>query len=134
MTLHIPADTMPGLDAVTDADREWFLARPSRRYRLRPTAIAELPPGETMEPGQHTVVVLCGSPLVRMRVHVGRPPLRLRQDTDRCCRELIQALDAAGCRINGKQLLPTITELSRDVGDILRGAEGARCSASEGWL
>jgi hypothetical protein len=115
MTVHLPASTMPGLDAVTDADREWFAAHPHRRYRLRPTAVAELFPGEVMGPGSRTVVVTLGSPLARMRLRVGRPPPRLRQDTDRCCRELIKGLDGAGYTINGKPLLPMLMELRQSV-------------------
>ncbi len=107
------ADSMPGLDALTDGDREWFLAHPSRRYRLRPTAVAELLPGEGMGPGQRTVVIKCGSPVTRMRLRVGRPPLHLRQDTDRCCRELIGRVDAAGYTLGGKRLLAALAELRR---------------------
>src|SRR4051794_25613757 len=87
---------MPGLDDVTDANREWFDARPHRRYRLRPTALAELLPGESVGPGSRVVVVRCGSPLVRLRVRVGRPPPGLRQDMDRTCEALLRRLDEAG--------------------------------------
>jgi hypothetical protein len=107
------ADSMPGLDALTDGDRKWFLAHPSRRYGLRPTAVAELLPGEGMRPGECTVVIKCGSPVTRMRLRVGRPPLHLRQDTDRCCRELIGRVDAAGYTLGGKRLLAALAELRR---------------------
>jgi len=117
MTVHLSADAMPGLDAVTDADREWFAAHPPRRYRLRPTAVAELLPGEAMGAGSRTVVI--GLPGARMRLRVGRPSPRLRQDTDRCCRALIRAVDDAGYTINGKPLLPTLTKLRRQVGSAL---------------
>jgi hypothetical protein len=118
MTVRLPADTMPGLDAVTDADRKWFAAHPHRRYRLRPTAIAELMLGEVIGPGSHTVVVPCGSPLVRMRFRVGRPPSRLRQNTDRCCRALIRCLDEAGYTLNGKRVLAVIKEMKLVLAEI----------------
>ena len=44
---------MSHLDAVTDADHDRFEAHPCRRYRLRPTDVAELMPGEAMLPGSH---------------------------------------------------------------------------------
>jgi hypothetical protein len=113
MTVHLPASTMPGLDVVTDADRAWFADRPSRRYRLRPVAIGELLPGQVMRPGKHVVVVRLGAAGARMRVPVGRPPPRLRACTDRCCRELIERVDAAGYTVNGQRLLPAIREIAR---------------------
>src|SRR5690242_21448601 len=33
----------PAHDEITDADRAWFEAHPHRRFRLRPTSVAELP-------------------------------------------------------------------------------------------
>jgi hypothetical protein len=107
-------DAMPGLDAVTDADREWFAAHPHRRYRLRPTAVAELLRGEAMSPGERTVVAFC-SPQARFRLRVGRPPPRLRQDTDRCCRELIKAVDEAGYTLGGRTVRAAIQEIERSV-------------------
>ena len=108
---------MPGLDLVTDADREWFEAHPHRRYRLRPKAVAELLPGEVMGAGSRTVVI--GLPSARMRLRVGRPSPRLRQDTDRSCRELIKVLAAAGYTLGGKTIRAAIKELSRHVGQEL---------------
>jgi hypothetical protein len=111
MTVHLPADAMPGLDAVTDADREWFEAHPHRSYRLRPPAVAELLPGEAIGAGSRTVVI--GLPGARMRLHVGRPSPRLRRDTDRSCRELIKAVDAAGYTLGGKPIRAAIQEMRR---------------------
>jgi hypothetical protein len=119
MTHYLPAGTLPVIDAVTDADREWFEAHPHRRYRLRPTAIAELMPGEVMAPGSHTVVMSCGLASARMRLRVGRPPPRLRRDTDRCCQELIKAVEEAGYTLGGKTIRAAIKELSRHVGEKL---------------
>jgi hypothetical protein len=119
MTVRLPADTMPGLDAVTDADREWFEARPSRLCRLRPTTVAELFPGEVMRPGSRTVVVTLGSPLVRMRFLVGRPPAGLRQDTDRSCAGLLLLLARVGYTIEGRPLLSTLRDLRQQVGTVL---------------
>jgi hypothetical protein len=119
MTVRLPADTMPGLDAVTDADREWFEARPSRLCRLRPTTVAELFPGEVMRPGSRTVVVTFGSPLVRMRFRVGRPPVGLRQDTDRSCAGLLLLLARVGYTIEGRPLLSTLRDLRQQVGTVL---------------
>jgi hypothetical protein len=110
---------MPELDAVTDADREWFEARPARRYRLRPTALAELLPGESIGPGSRTVVARCGSPLTRMRLRVGRPPPALRQDTDRVCEALLRLVDARGGRIGGRTVWEFMTAL-RSVDDEAR--------------
>jgi hypothetical protein len=104
---------MPELDAVTDADREWFEARPHRRYRLRPTALAELLPGEAIGPGSRTVVARCGSPLTRMRLRVGRPPAMLRQDTDRVCEALIRWMDARGFTVGGKSVGEFMAALRR---------------------
>jgi hypothetical protein len=111
MNQSFPPD--PAHDAVSDADREWFLAHPSRLYRLRPVAIAELPPGQVARPGEHVVVIRLGSAVARMRLPVGRPPPRLRACTDRCCRELIERVDAAGYTVNGQRLLPAIREIAR---------------------
>ena len=113
------AITQYGLDAVTSADREWFATHPSRRYRLRPTAIVELMPGEVMTPGSHTVVISCGLASARMRLRGGRPPPRLRQNTDRCCEELIKAVDEAGYALGGKTIRAAIKELSQHVGEKL---------------
>ena len=101
---------MPGLDAVTDADRAFFEAHPHRGYRLRATALAELPPGEAMAPGSRTVVARCGSPLTRMRLRVARPPSALRHDTDRVCTELLRRVDAEGWTAGGRPVsaLPTL--------------------------
>jgi hypothetical protein len=119
MTVRLPADTMPGLDEVTDADRAWFEANPFRHCRLRPTAIAELCPGEIMRPGACTVVVALGSPLVRMRFRIGRAPASLRQDTDRCCAGLVLLLAKAGHTIDGRPLLPALRGLRQQVGAVL---------------
>ena len=113
----LPAN--PALDAVTDADRAWLEAHPCRRYHLRPTAIVELMPGESMRPGSHTVVARCGSPLVRMRVRVGCPPARLRRDTDRCCEDLLRRLDAAGFTISDMQLGEVLAQLRQEGGKLL---------------
>jgi hypothetical protein len=113
---------MPGLDAVTDADREWFAAHPHRRYRLRPTAVAELLPGEAMGHGERMVVAFC-SPSARLRLRVGRPPPRLRQDTDRTCLALIKAVDEAGCTLGGKTVRAALWEIRRTIGGIARSAE-----------
>ena len=128
MTVHLPADAMPGLDAVTDADREWFAAHPHRRYRLRPTAVAELLPGEAMGAGSRTVVI--GLPGARMRLRVGRPSPRLRQDTDRCCRELIKAVDAAGYTLGGKTIMATIQEARRALREAACGPGHIDCPQS----
>jgi hypothetical protein len=45
-----------------------------------------------------------GSPLVRFRLPIGRPPAHLRRDTDRTCVELVRRLTAAGCTINGRPI------------------------------
>ena len=94
----------PNLEAVTDADRDWFDARPHRHYRLRPLTIAELLPGEAVRPGQHTVIVRGRTPFVRARFRVGLPPLRLRRDTDENCRKLLDRLDARGFTANGRSV------------------------------
>lgn len=103
------------LEAVTDADREWFLAHPARRYRLRPTSIHELIAGQAMTPGSWAVVATMGRPEVRMRIPVGRPPLALRQDTDRVCAALVGRLDAAGYTINGKPFGVALRELRKAI-------------------
>jgi hypothetical protein len=77
----------PAVDAVTDADREWFLANPRRRFRLRPTSLDELPAGTIVVPGMVTVVARVADG-ARMRCFVKVPPHR-RRDTDRCCRSLL---------------------------------------------
>jgi hypothetical protein len=109
----------PAHEAVTDADRVWFEARPHRRFRLRPLDLDELLPGEVIEPGLCVLVIRLGSPLVRLRVRVLRPPLRLRQNTDRCCRELVRLLDASGHTINGEPIGVLVEELSRDIATTL---------------
>jgi hypothetical protein len=92
------------LEAVTDADREWFEAHPHRAYRLRHLQLGEVLPGQTARPGLHIVVIRMGSPLVRMRLPVDRPPAHLRRDTDRTCAELIGRMVALGYTINGRPL------------------------------
>jgi hypothetical protein len=107
---------MPALEAVTDADRAWFEAHPGRRYRLRLTELAELLPGEVIGPGSRMVVWQAAEG-VRFRLRVGRPPLRLRHDTDRCCRELIRGVERAGHTINGIPLskaIRLVTQMQRE--------------------
>ena len=118
-----PFPDMPGLDAVTDLDREWFLDHPYRRYRLRHTAIVELLPGQAMQAGDHTVVaVMAKSPLMRFRIRVGRPPARLRHDTDRCCWQLVQRLDEAGLTLNGMPITTAIDRVNASLAGVLREA------------
>jgi hypothetical protein len=104
------------LDAVTDADRAWFEVHPGRRYHLRPTSLAELLRGEVTRPGSCTVVWQAAAG-VRFRLRVGRPPVRLRHDTDRCCRELIRRVERAGYTLNGiplREAFARIAETGRE--------------------
>jgi hypothetical protein len=124
--------TMPGLDAVTDADREWFEAHPARRYRLRPTELAEMLPGEVIGPGSRTVVLRTATPGLRFRLRVGRPLLRLRHDTDRCCRELIRGVERAGHTINGIPLskaIRLVAHMQREVPAPRGGCSLRHCRA-----
>ena len=103
-TVTLPPRIGVALEAVTDGDRAWFEAHPHRAYRLRPQALGELMPGQTTRPGERVVVIRLGSPLVRMRLPVGRPPAGLRHDTDRTCSEIVRRLSAAGYAINGRPI------------------------------
>ena len=116
-TLTLSPAVGAALEAVTDADREWFEAHPHRTYRLRRVALGEVLPGQVATPGSYMVVIRMGSPLVRFRVSVGRPPAHLRQDTDRVCVELIRRLSDTGCTINcrpiGEALASTMEVLQQ---------------------
>ena len=112
--MRLTPSTMPGLQAVVDADEDWFLANPDRRYRMRPVAIAELPPGTVLEPGEKMIVVRCGSPYVRLRLPIGCQPPLLDEDTDSCCRFIVTSLDIMGHLINGRPVLDLIDEMTRD--------------------
>jgi hypothetical protein len=70
---------MTHLDAVTDADREWFESHPCCRYQLRPAAITDPMPHEIMLPGSHTVAAARSGRLV-LRQDSGRLQL-LRDDS-----------------------------------------------------
>ena len=107
-TVILPPHIGAALEAVTDADREWFEAHPHRAYRLRHLQLGEVLPGQTARPGLHIVVIRMGSPLVRMRLPVGRPPAHLRRDTDRVCLKLVTRMAAAGYTINGRPLATLI--------------------------
>lgn len=106
---------MEALDAVTDADRDWFLAHPKRGYHLRPLQIDEILPGETAVPGTYVIVVKLGEPMVgRLRLPIVRPPHHLRLDTDRCCAELVAQCD---WELNGEpmsKLVPKLQALFAD--------------------
>lgn len=114
-TLALPPEIAGPLTGVTDADRAWFEAPPHRRYHLRPTRIGELMPGEALAPGSHTLVVRCGDPGVRFRLHVGRPPAHLRMDTDRVGRLLLERMAARGFTINGRPLAEALAMFSASV-------------------
>jgi hypothetical protein len=68
-----------------------------------------------MLPGERTVMAMVGRVEARFRLRVGRPPLRLRHDTDRCCRELIRQLDDAGYCLNNVPLGQAIALLDREM-------------------
>jgi hypothetical protein len=55
---------MTHLDTVTGAGCDRFEAHPCRRYRPRPTPIAELMPGEVIVPGSHIFAAVRSGPLV----------------------------------------------------------------------
>ena len=119
-TITLPHAVGAALEAVTDADREWFEAHPHRAYRLRPLALGELLPGQSAHPGLHIVVIKMGSPLVRFRVSVGRPPAHLRQDTDRVCAELIRRLSDTGFTINGRPVGEALASLRASTMEVLQ--------------
>ena len=49
-TLTLSPAVGAALEAVTDADREWFEAHPHRAYRLRRVALGEVLPGQSRHP------------------------------------------------------------------------------------
>jgi hypothetical protein len=118
--ITLPPHCGDALEAVTDADRAWFEAHPHRAYRLRPLALGEVLPGQAATPGNYMVVIRMGSPLVRFRVSVGRPPAHLRHDTDRVCAELIRRLSDAGFTINGRLLGPALASLRSSTMEVLQ--------------
>jgi hypothetical protein len=122
---------LPDLEAVTDADRAWFEAYPGRRYHLRPTALAELLPGEAIGPGSRMVVWQAAEG-VRFRLRVGRPPLRLRHDTDRCCRELIRRVERAGYTLNGIPLREAFARIAENLAAEAVSALAASLSLGDG--
>ena len=119
-TLTLPPAVGAALEAVTDADREWFGAHPHLAYRLRRLALCEVLPGQVATPGIYMVVIKMGSPLVRFRVSVGRTPAQLRQNTDRVCAELIRRLSDAGYTINGRLLGPALASLWASTMEVLQ--------------
>ena len=114
----------PALDALMADDHAWFRAHPARRYRLRRTTMTELLPGETMRPGEHTLVVLLTHPargpaclpirLVRLpkRLLPSNPQVRARVDTETWCRMMLEQLDTAGMQIGSMPLLAAIKSLN----------------------
>ena len=92
--VRVEGTATPALEAVTDADRDWFRARPHRRFRLRPTSLDELPAGTLVVPGLVTVVARVADG-ARMRCFVTAPPHR-RRDTDRNCESLLPGYAKAG--------------------------------------
>jgi len=66
------------------------------------------------------VVIRMGSPLVRFRVSVGRPPVQLRQDTDRVCAELIRRLPDTGYTINGRPVGEVLARLRASTMEVLQ--------------
>ena len=108
------------LEAVTDADRVWFEERPHRGYHLRRVALGEVLPGQVATPGIYMVVIKMGSPLVRFRLSVRRPPAHLRQDTDRVCAELIRRLSDTGFTINGRPVGEALARLRASTMEVLQ--------------
>ena len=119
-TLTLSPTVGAALEAVTDADRVWFEAHPHRAYRLRHVALGEVMPGQVATPGMYMVVIKMGSPLVRFRVSVGRPPAQLRQDTDRVCVELIRRLSDTGYTINGRPVGEALASLRASTMEVLQ--------------
>ena len=119
-TLTLSPEVGAALEAVTDADRAWFEARPLRTCRLRRVALGEVLPGQVATPGLYIVVIKMGSPLVRFRVSVGRPPAHLRQDTDRVCAELIRRLSDTGYTVNGRPVGEALASLRASTMEVLQ--------------
>src|SRR4051794_21901600 len=67
--VRVEGTATPALEAVTDGDRDWFLAHPHRRFRLRPATLDELPAGSLVVPGLTTIVTKVTDDL-RMRCFV----------------------------------------------------------------
>ena len=119
MTVPLPASTMPGLDVVTDADREWFEGRPARPLPAAPCGDRRAAAGRS-----------CGrastrgcSPAAAMRADAlpCRPPAVSSEGVHR---SLLPRADQEGRR--GRLHAQRPAAAGRDQGDQTRSSRGDR--------